>query len=253
MVSHFVIYYHDFSLLCIVVLLFFHILKCHPGLCLIFPKHFSERTLFVSNALIHMHSTCGNLDQAKKEFDRMSYRDVISYTTLVIALADHGKAEEALELFSKMQKEEIAPNQVTFVGVLNACSHAGMIEEGCRYFELMVHVFGIEPLNEHYACMVDLLGRAGLVEKAYNLIMENEDAADAKIWGSLLAACKVHGNAELGETAAMHLFEIEPENTGNYVLLASLYAEMNKWDDAERVRKMMSERGIRKSPGRSWI
>ncbi|XP_015865829.1 putative pentatricopeptide repeat-containing protein At5g37570 isoform X2 [Ziziphus jujuba] len=217
-------------------------------------KHVDEeRTLVVSNALIHMHSTCGNLDQARKEFDRMSYRDVISYTTLIIALADHGKAKEALELFSKMHREEIAPNQVTFIGVLNACSHAGMIEEGCRYFELMIHVFGIEPLNEHYACMVDLLGRAGLVEKAYNLIMENEDAADAKLWGSLLAACKVHGNAELGEIAAMHLFKIEPENTGNYVLLASIYAEMNKWDDAKRVRKMMSERGIRKSPGRSWI
>lgn len=200
-----------------------------------------------------MHSTCGNLEQARKEFDGMSDRDVISYTTLIIALADHGMAKEALELFSKMQREEIAPNQVTFIGVLNACSHAGLIEEGCRYFELMIRVFGIKPINEHHACMVDLLGRAGLLQKAYKLIAQNEDAADAKIWGSLLAACKVHGNAELGKIAAMRLFEIEPEDTGNYVLLASIYAAMNKWDDAERVRKMMSEKAIRKSPGCSWV
>ncbi|KAL5579533.1 hypothetical protein UlMin_011975 [Ulmus minor] len=213
-----------------------------------------EQTLFVSNALIHMHSKCGNVEEAWREFNRMDKRDVISYTAIITSLADHGKAKEALDLFSKMQREEIAPNQVTFIGALNACSHAGMIEEGCRYFELMTRFFGIKPLKEHYTCMVDLLGRAGLLEKAYNLIMENGDAAaDAKIWGSLLAACKVHGSTELGEIAAMQLFQIEPENTANYVLLASIYASMNKWADAERVRKLMSERGIRKSPGRSWI
>lgn len=200
-----------------------------------------------------MYSTCGNVEQARREFDRMNDRDVISYTTLIIALADHGMVKEALDLFSKMQSEEIAPNQVTFIGVLNACSHAGLIEEGYQYFELMIRGFGIKPIIEHYACMVDLLGRAGLVEKAYNLLMENEDAADAKIWGSLLAACKVHGNYELGEIAARRLFEIEPENTGNYVILASTYAATNKWHDAERVRKMMSEKGLRKSPGCSWV
>lgn len=207
----------------------------------------------MSNALIHMHSKCGNVDEALKEFHRMSKKDVVSYTALIIALGDHGKAKKALELFSMMQREEITPNQVTFIGVLNACSFAGLVEEGCQYFELMTRVYRIKLLNEHYACIVDLLGRAGLLQKAYNLIMKNGITAEAKIWGSLLAACKVYGNEELGEIAAMHLFEIEPENTGNYVLLASIYAAKNKWDDAERVRTMMTERGIRKSPGSSWI
>lgn len=120
----------------------------------------SDRTLFVSNALIHMHSKCGRIDKARSEFNRMSDRDVISYSALITALSDHGKAHEALDLFTKMQKEGISPNQVTFIGVLNACSHAGLIEEGCKYFELMTEVFGIELLNEHRACMVDLFGRA---------------------------------------------------------------------------------------------
>ncbi|CAN6701236.1 unnamed protein product [Malus baccata var. baccata] len=213
---------------------------------------FCEKTIFVSNALIHMHSKCGNIDQAWREFNRMSMRDVISYSALVTALADHGKAEDALDLFSKMQKEGVRPNEVTFVGLLNACSHAGLVEKGCRYFELMTQVFGIEPQKEHYACMVDLLGRAGMLEKAYNLIIDNVGVADAKIWGSLLGACKVHGNAELSEMAARQLFEIEPRDAGNYVLLANTYAETNKWDDAERVRMMMNQRGMVKSPGCSW-
>ncbi|KAM1219277.1 hypothetical protein PS1_046762 [Malus domestica] len=213
---------------------------------------FCEKTIFVSNALIHMHSKCGNIDQAWREFNRMSMRDVISYSALVTALADHGKAEDALDLFSKMQKEGVRPNKVTFIGLLNACSHAGLVEKGCRYFELMTQVFGIEPQKEHYACMVDLLGRAGMLEKAYNLIIDNVGVADAKIWGSLLGACKVHGNAELSEMAARQLFEIEPRDAGNYVLLANTYAETNKWDDAERVRMMMNQRGMVKSPGCSW-
>lgn len=216
-------------------------------------SNFSERTNYVSNALIHMHSKYGNIDEAMREFNRMRDKDVVSYTALIIALADHGMARKALELFSKMQKENVTPNQVTFLGVLNACSHEGLVEEGCRYFELMTRVFQIKPLKEHYACMVDLLGRAGLLERAYNLIMENVKAADAKTWGSLLAACKVHDNNEIGEAAAKHLFEIEPENTENYVLLASIFAATSKWDDAERVRKMISKRGLQKSPGRSWI
>ncbi|CAN6573570.1 unnamed protein product [Malus baccata var. baccata] len=126
---------------------------------------FCERTIFVSNALIHMHSKCGNIDQAWREFNRKNMRDVISYSALITALADHGKAKDALDLFSKMQKEGVRPNQVTFVGLLNACSHAGLIERGCQYFELMAQVFGIEPLKEHYACMVDLLGRAKCLKR----------------------------------------------------------------------------------------
>ncbi|XP_043721246.1 putative pentatricopeptide repeat-containing protein At5g37570 [Telopea speciosissima] len=212
-----------------------------------------NRTLVVSNALIHMHAKCGSIGQAWEEFNCMLQRDVVSYSALITALADHGRAHEALQLFSRMRKEELSPNEVTFVGVLNACSHAGLIEAGCEYFKLMTESYGIIPLTEHYACMVDLLGRAGRLEEAYKLILDSVVTPDAGTWGALLGACRVYGNVELGEIAAEHLFGLEPENTGNYILLANIYASMNRWDDAARVRKMMSERQIRKSPGRSWI
>ncbi|MBA0814072.1 hypothetical protein Gohar_019919 [Gossypium harknessii] len=211
------------------------------------------RTLFVSNALINMHARCGCMEQAWMELCRMKQRDVVSYSTMITALADHGECQVALALFSKMHKEGIKPNQVTFIGVLNACSHGGLVEEGCKLFELMTLVFGIVPLSQHLTCMVDLLGRAGHLEKAYNLIIEYGDAWDAGIWGALLGACKVYGNAALGEIASSHLFEIEPENAGNYVLLANIYASLNKWEDAEKLKKMISEKGKRKSPGCSWV
>uniref|UniRef100_A0A9I9E9T9 Pentatricopeptide repeat-containing protein At5g37570 n=2 Tax=Cucumis melo TaxID=3656 RepID=A0A9I9E9T9_CUCME len=211
-----------------------------------------DRTLFVSNALIHKHSKFGNIEKAQEEFNRMKDRDVVTYSTLIIALADHGKAKEALDLFSKMEEEGIKPNQICFIGALNACAHAGLIEQGCKYFELMRKGFGIEPQKGHYACMVDLLGRAGEVEMAYNIIKGAREI-DAKTWGSLLGACKIHGNLEVGEIAAKHLFEMEPENTGNYVLLANTYAQMKEWNEAEKVRKMMVERGIRKFPGYCWV
>ncbi|KAG8501885.1 hypothetical protein CXB51_004550 [Gossypium anomalum] len=188
------------------------------------------RTLFVSNALINMHARCGCMEQAWMEFCRMKQRDVVSYSTMITALADHGECQVAFALFSKMHKEGIKPNQVTFIGVLNAL-----------------------PLSQHLTCMVDLLGRAGHLEKAYNLIIVYGDAWDAGTWGALLGACKVYGNAALGEIASSHLFEIEPENAGNYVLLANIYASLNKWEDAEKLKKMISEKGKRKSPGCSWV
>lgn len=200
-----------------------------------------------------MHSKCGDLHSAWREFNRISNRDVITYTTLITALAEHGKSQAALDLMLKMQKEGVKPNQVTFIAVLNACSSAGLIEEGCMYFKLMTEVFGIMPLPEHFSCMVDLFGRAGQIERAYNLIKENASIVDATTWGSLLGACRVHGNVELGEIAARCLFEMDPRDSGNYVLLANTYASKNEWENAEEVKKMMSEKGIRKSPGCSWI
>ncbi|XVF74342.1 hypothetical protein PTKIN_Ptkin13bG0102700 [Pterospermum kingtungense] len=212
-----------------------------------------NRTLFVSNALIHMHARCGCMEQAWREFSRMKEKDVISYSTMITGVADHGESLEALALFAKMHKEGIKPNQVTFVGVLNACSHGGLVEEGCKFFELMTQILGIPSLSEHISCMVYLLGRAGHLEKAYNIIIEYGDVSDSGIWGALLGACKVYGNAALGEIAAGYLFEIEPEDVGNYVLLANIYASLNRWEDAERLRKMISEKEKRKSPGCSWL
>ncbi|XP_027331589.1 putative pentatricopeptide repeat-containing protein At5g37570 [Abrus precatorius] len=212
-----------------------------------------DRTHIVSNALIHMHSKCGNINLAWREFSTMRCRDTYTYSAMITAFAEHGQSQDAVDLFSKMQKEGLEPNQVTFIGLLNACSSSGLIKEGCRLFQIMTGVFGIEPLPEHYACIVDLLGRAGQLERAYNLIKGNATSADAASWGSLLAACRVYGNVELGETAARHLFEIDPEDSGNYVLLANTYASKDKWGCAEEVKKLISQKGIKKPSGYSWI
>ncbi|KAL5728637.1 hypothetical protein ACHQM5_001701 [Ranunculus cassubicifolius] len=216
-------------------------------------KEVLNRSTVVSNALIHMHAKSGSIDQAFNEFNRMPERDVISYSALITALADHGRANEALKLFSMMQRENVKPNQVTFVGVLSACSHAGLVDEGRDYFDLMTKTYALVPLTEHYACMVDLFGRVGRLDEAYKLVLETVGTRDAGAWGALLGGCRVHGNVELGEIAARRLFEIEPENTGNYVLLANIYASVDRWDDAERIREMISERGISKCMGRSWV
>lgn len=200
-----------------------------------------------------MHAKCGCLVQAQREFDRMKEKDTISYSTMIMALAEHGKSQEALDMFLKMKKEGIKPNQVTFIGVLCACSHQGLVEEGCKHFEMMNRVFCTDPLTEHLTCMVDLLGRAGQLEKAYSLITVYERAIDGGTWGALLGACQVHGNAELGEIAARNLFKLEPGNTGNYVLLANTYASTGRWKDSERVKMMMNELGKKKTPGCSWI
>lgn len=220
-------------------------------------KHLEERpsgfTLVLANALINMYAKCSSIDRARQLFNNMPEKDIISYTALITGLADHGRAREALEVFDEMQKAGITPNQITFIGVLNACSYVGMVDEGYAYFKLMTGTFGIVPLTEHYACMVDLLGRAGRLKEAHGLIESMPGAPDAGVWGALLGACKVQCNAELGEIAARRLFKIEPKNTGNYVLLSNIYASLDRWDEAERVRKLMSERGMSKSPGCSWI
>ncbi|KAL3720820.1 hypothetical protein ACJRO7_005602 [Eucalyptus globulus] len=212
-----------------------------------------RRTNFLSGALINMHSRCGNIDQAQTEFRRMKNKDVISYSSMIRALSDHGKGLEALELFQEMLKDGVKPNHITFVSVLSACSHAGLVEEGLMHFSLMTKTFGIEPLIEHYSTIIDLLGRAGQLEKAYDIVIHSQGVCDAGVWGALLGACRVHGNVELGEMVARKLFAIEPENTGNYMLLADIYASVNRWEEAEKVKGLVSERGLRKLPGSSCI
>ncbi|XP_011625296.1 putative pentatricopeptide repeat-containing protein At5g37570 [Amborella trichopoda] len=213
-----------------------------------------ELTVFLANALIHMYMKCGVMEKAKNVFDEMGEsRDIISYSTMIAGLADHGHGFEALGLFENMIKNDLRPNAVTFISVLSACSHAGLVEQGCRYFKIMREDYGVKPSVEHYACLVDLLGRAGMLEEAYELILDMEETPDSAIWGALLGACRLHGNIELGEIVAEKLFELEPDNTGNYVLLAHIYASKEEWAEAERVRRKIRDRGMRKSPGCSWI
>ncbi|XP_028753642.1 pentatricopeptide repeat-containing protein At4g21065-like [Neltuma alba] len=209
----------------------------------------------VCNSLVDMYAKCGALDEAYDTFSRMKVKSVVSWNIMILALASHGNGEDALALFSKMVEENgVRPDDVTFLGVLCACSHGGMIDEGRVYFHVMVRDYNIQPTMKHYGCMVDLLGRAGLVEEAYNLIKRMPMECNAIVWRTLLAACRVHGRVELGEKVRKHLLESEPDHSSDYVLLANMYASAGQWNEMSRVRGSMKERGVQKpEPGNSFI
>ncbi|PNX96353.1 pentatricopeptide repeat-containing protein chloroplastic-like [Trifolium pratense] len=213
----------------------------------------------VGSALVDMYAKCGCLNLSRIVFEQMSIRNVITWNVLIMAYGMHGKGEEALELFRRMETEgdnnrEIRPNEVTYIAIFASLSHSGMVDEGLNLFHTMKAKHGIEPTSDHYACLVDLLGRSGRIEEAYKLIktipsfMNKVDA-----WSSLLGACKIHQNIEIGEIAAKNLFVLEPNVASHYVLLSNIYSSAGLWDQAMDVRKKMKEMGIRKEPGCSWI
>lgn len=186
-------------------------------------------------------------------FDEVLQIDVILWNAMIVGYSKHGLGMEALQLFEQMHKLGMTPDDVTFVGVLSACSHAGLINEGRYYFDSMSRDHCIAPKVQHYACMVDLLGRAGCLNEAYDLIKKIPFDPDAAVWGALLAGCRVHANMGLGKVAAEHLYELEPHHSGHYVVLSNMYAASGRWDDVEKVRKKMKDRGVAKEPGLSWI
>jgi pentatricopeptide repeat protein len=165
----------------------------------------------------------------------------------------HGKLNEALDLFKDMSDAKIFPNAVTFVGLLSAYNHAGLLQEARTCFASMPSKYKICPSVEHYTIMVDLLGRSGNVDEAFQLIMKMPMRPHASVWGALLLACRLHNNVELGEVVASKCFELEPEEGGYYILLGNIYAQAEKWDKVKRVRKIMAERGLNKMPGSSWV
>ncbi|XP_052196935.1 pentatricopeptide repeat-containing protein At5g44230-like [Diospyros lotus] len=207
----------------------------------------------VGSALIDMYSKCGIVEDAYKVFERMTERNVFSYSSMIVGFAMHGCANAAIQLFEEMVKTETKPNRVTFIGVLTACSHAGMVEYGRRLFTRMEKSYGITPSADHYACMVDLLGRAGRLEEALELIRSMPMDPHGGVWGALLGACRIHGNPDLAEIAAAHLFKLEPNGIGNYLLLSNIYAIAGRWDDVSKVRKLTRAKGLKKNPGCSWI
>ncbi|XP_011621300.1 pentatricopeptide repeat-containing protein At2g03880, mitochondrial-like isoform X1 [Amborella trichopoda] len=211
------------------------------------------RDLIVNNALLDLYSKCGSLEEASLAFDKMVERDVISWSTMLLGMAQNGHGKGALNLFERMKETGIKPNYITMVGVLFACSHAGLVNDGWNYFKSMEKIYGVKPGKEHYGCMVDLLGRAGCLEEAANFIREMKCEPDAVIWRTLLGACRVHQNVELAIHAAKRVIELEPEHEGNYILLSNIYATSSRWDNVVEVRREMSERGVRKEPGCSWI
>ncbi|KAF3455270.1 hypothetical protein FNV43_RR05718 [Rhamnella rubrinervis] len=214
-------------------------------------KHFHSH-LFVANSVLDFYTKCGRIDLAAKVFDRIPNKDVASWNTMILGYGLLGELDTAISLFEAMKIDGIKYDSVSYIAVLSACSHGGLVEKGKKYFEVM-QAQNIKPTQMHYACMVDLLGRAGLMEEAAELIEGLPIAPDANVWGALLGACRIHGNVELGSWAAKHLFKLKPEHCGYYILLSNMYAEAGRWDQANWVRKLMKSRGVKKNPGCSWV
>lgn len=190
----------------------------------------------VLTALVNMHAKCGNIGKTFCIFEKVFQLDVFSCSALITGLASHGHGIEALDIFQKRLAENIKPDCITFLGVLTACLHTGLVEEGLEHWESMVNDYKIEPDADHYACMVDVLGRAGKLNEAHNLIKSMPMCPQPRA-----LACRTYGNVEIAEQVAEKLFILEPENTGNYVLLSSIYASREQWNEARKVRREKGE------------
>ncbi|GMP94174.1 hypothetical protein CsSME_00043722 [Camellia sinensis var. sinensis] len=211
--------------------------------------------VLMNSSLVDMYCKCGSLDIAKQVFERMQKRDVTSWNSMILGLAMHGQAEAALEYFTRMVDEDLMPNSVTFVGVLSACNHRGMVAEGRKYFNAMIRDYMIEPVLEHYGCLVDLLARAGFIDEALDLVSNMPIKPDVVIWRSLLdACCKKNADVQLSEEVAKQLIESEGGVcSGVYVLLSRVYGYASKWNEVGLVRKLMTDKGVTKEPGCSSI
>uniref|UniRef100_A0A803Q7Y4 Pentatricopeptide repeat-containing protein n=1 Tax=Cannabis sativa TaxID=3483 RepID=A0A803Q7Y4_CANSA len=222
-------------------------------------KYASQRGLmndiYVGTALLDMYAKCGNLDDALRIFNNMPKKNEVSWNAMISAFAFHGRATEAISLFKRMIAEGGAthPNDITFVGVLSACVHVGLVDEGRRWFDMMSTSYGLTPKIEHYSCMVDLLARAGLVQEAWNFIEKMTEKPDEVLLGALLAACQKCNNVDISERVTQLLLELEPSNSGNYVISSKIYAKLNKWEESAKMRVLMREKGVSKTPGCSWI
>ncbi|KAL7166010.1 hypothetical protein ACSBR2_036802 [Camellia fascicularis] len=206
----------------------------------------------VATALIDLYAKCGSIDKAYNLFRGLQKKDLVAYTAMILGCGINGRANDAIKLFEEMMDVQIYPNLVTFTGILTAYNHVGLVEEGYNCF-ISMQKHGLVPSADHYGIMVDLLGRAGRLEEAYQLIKSMPMQPHAGVWGALLLACSLHNNVELGEIAAKHCFELEPDTTGYRSLLASIYASVGRWDDAKSLRTDLQEKGFTKIPGCSWM
>ncbi|XP_074280698.1 putative pentatricopeptide repeat-containing protein At5g52630 [Silene latifolia] len=218
----------------------------------IFIKARFGSSLSVDNSLITLYSKCGCIDEAVNVFSSMLVRDLISWTSIIVGFAQNGLAMESIKFYERMLQSNIKPDFVTFIGLLFACSHAGLHEKGKYYFESMDKVYGIKPGLQHYACMIDLLGRSGKMAEIRDLLKEMEMQPDTSIWKAVLGASRVHQDIEMAKIASKNLFELEPENAAPYILLANLYSTTGRWEEAARFRTMMKTKAIIKAPGCSW-
>ncbi|ESQ36085.1 hypothetical protein EUTSA_v10006910mg [Eutrema salsugineum] len=204
-------------------------------------------------SLIDMYAKCGDIEAAHQVFNSMLHRSLSSWNAMIFGFAMHGRANAAFDLFSRMRKNGIEPDGITFVGLLSACSHSGMLDLGRRIFRSMTQDYNITPKLEHYGCMIDLLGHSGLFNEAKEMINTMPMEPDGVIWCSLLKACKTHGNLELAESFAQNLMKVEPENPGSYVLLSNIYATAGEWNKVAKIRALLNNKGMRKVPGGSSI
>ncbi|GMY15433.1 pentatricopeptide repeat-containing protein At1g18485 [Fagus crenata] len=220
--------------------------------CFALKAHLTE-DIFVGCSLIDMYAKIGCIEQSQRVFDSLKEKDEASWNVIIAGYGIHGHGNKAMELFEQMQISGHKPDWFTFIGLLMACSHAGLVTEGLKYLSQMQNLYGIEPKLEHYACVVDMLGRAGQLDEALKLILEMPEEPDAGIWSSLLSSCRIYGDWDMGAKVAEKLLALEPDKAENYVLLSNLYAGSGKWDDVRRVRQRMKDTGLQKDAGRSWI
>lgn len=219
-----------------------YVLKCRMG-----------GSSFVSNALVDMYGKCGNLRQARWVFDTLSDKSLTAWNSMINCLALHGFSEGAIAMFKEMKLVGLTPDEVTFVGLLNACTHGGLVDEGVGYFKSMSRDHGIHPQIQHYGCVIDLLGRAGRFKEAMEVVKDMRIEPDEVVWGSLLNGSRIHGETELAEFAIKKLIAMHPDNAGYGIMLANLYSECGKWEEVGEVRRMLKEVGGKKLPGCSWI
>jgi pentatricopeptide repeat protein len=207
----------------------------------------------VGNSLIDVYCKCGYLELGIKVFNQMMVKNIVTYNTVISAHGIHGLGEEAFSFFEQMKEERIRPNKVSFIALLSACSHAGIIDKGWLLYNSMMADYRIQPEMEHYCCMVDLLGRAGNLDDALNFIKRMPVEPDINVLGSLLGACRVHNKLELAELLGKHILQKNLKDSGYYVLLANIYASTKRWKDVSEVRRVIKEKGLMKKPGSSWI
>ncbi|KAK7384724.1 hypothetical protein VNO78_30425 [Psophocarpus tetragonolobus] len=211
------------------------------------------KSVELCNALIDMFAKCGDVDRAVKLFRGMEVRTIVSWTSVIVGLAMHGRGLEAVSLFDEMVEQGVEPDDVAFIGVLSACSHSGLVDKGRYYFNTMENRFSIVPKIEHYGCVVDMLSRAGLVNEALEFVRAMPVEPNQVIWRSIVTACHARGELKLGESMAKELIRHEPMHESNYVLLSNIYAKLLSWDKKTKVREMMDVKGMRKVPGSTMI
>ncbi|XVF28097.1 hypothetical protein REPUB_Repub14bG0165300 [Reevesia pubescens] len=229
------------------------ILELRQAHALVFPLGFEHDTS-LTNTLLAAYSRTGDLNSAGLAFQHLKAKDLVSWNAMILAYSRHGYGKRALYVFARMLRSGAKPDEISFVGVLSACSHAGFVEKGQRLFDSMSHTYGLQPRAEHYSCLVDILGRAGQLDKAMSVVNKMPPCeCDGAVLGALLAACRLYGDDKIANHIGKQLIELEPTDSGGYVLLANVYAAHEKWDEFARVRKMMKERKVKKLPGFSQV